>query len=1646
MTDLTTLQKQAGVTRQKLADAEDRAASLNSHLRSTQNQLNRVLRLGPSGAQQAAALQAQVQQLQAQVDQSQKAVVALKQDLAGLLQAVPEQPWDLAEQLVDGLPFLLLPVRIEARYMTAASGPELWVRIFPDTIAVHTHEKDLTAAEWKDGQVFWRGMWAANQAGDETARQKLGQAAWVPLAHAYGSPRAAWIANASRPASLNVPSADALVFPQVDPQTLKPGSWSRAPRTQVMPDRFVVMGYRGGRQIFRQAGAAVPTPLILGPDPLKAEAEYAQENGELKTGPDFAWIFDFNEAIGRGMAVRIPLDSVTAHVGLDRLVVLGLRLSADAAQSQALLEDLFDNHHYSPSGLSLLPQGTPTNNTDGKSSPYSSAGPDPAQSFTTELGRAAFDPTAQPTDKTDAQRLAEALGVSYAPFQQLAHADQRDWREAQVMNTALFPVTGGYYLEEMLNLSLRTVADTRDFFTAFVTGRGPLPALRVGDQPYGVLLSSNFNAWKWSDIEMSSQQDFLNQLLPILQTFRQTWQSRADSAARIGASADPYLDLVNVLGLAPASLEFYRRRALGRDALWNFLAFRPGPFKGKDLMQTIQQQAADLWQELGQSNQQPPFLFRLAFFLNQDLVSDPLVDDIAEGETEKLSETRLLKDAYRLPNPANPDVPLQGSYIRWLAAASYQDLKREALQDKDGASQPPPRPLLYRLLRSSLLLALYDAATRLYARFHVLPIAIRPEIELTNVGIDAANQDTLTITRTITRWEVLDAGINQVLPALSNEAQPVGAWLLSPAGMQQPEAQNLVSMLNALQGLAGLPTARLERAFAEHLDLCSYRLDAWQTACFAKRLDSLRQLTGAPDTPPDSLRQKGIYLGAYGWLEDLRPAPPLQKADTTGIPTSLHDPQADGDLFEQPENGGFIHAPSLNHAVAAAVLRSAYLTHFDPQNPEQIAVNLSSARVRTALDFLEGVRNGQELGALLGYQLERGLHDRYNDLTLNQYITNFRGRYPLVADKITPDPSSSPIETKEARNVLDGYALAEAAILREPRLPYPYDVPGLPDPNSPQAASIQKEVTRLGDSLDAVADLLLAESVYQMAQGNFERSGASLQTLAQGGMPPDPEIAKTSRSGMAIQQRVTLHLNPLSAAAFWPGTPTQRARVEPGLNRWLGERLPAPDRITFQASRGGNAPAEHNLSGLGLQPVDLVLLAGDELSGQETELEKRLAYQIRKAQNNDSLEIQFEFMAKPASPGAFSLFELLPLLKRLRNLVTTARPLSAIDLSLLSEVNTDPAKSLNPQGYDLSDLNTRLQSASSQFKTAVDALATAVPVDAAQKPVLSSIHPDAVRNALLALADFGLPDAVPVSAAGDTPAIRQSLAEQGLRVLNAARQRQATANAALAGAGNTNLPAEQRFRGYRAAAQAIFGPSFNLIPRFHPANAAELQAAAAFRDRPPDQGLTRFHKDNPLLVDEWLQGAARVRPALANLEQILILSELVASPSAALKPLQLPFRGSDHWMGVEYPPEQGGGFSPQGEFVSFVQVLPGGSFDPNAAQSGLLVDEWSEVTPGETETTGIAVHYNQPNSHPPQTLILAVTPEITGKWTWDKLEGILNDTLERAKQRAVEPDQLERTAFGQLLPAVISAVSSRPFGTISTDLVYKTASIKLPPI
>ena len=123
---------------------------------------------------------------------------------------------------------------------------------------------------------------------------------------------------------------------------------------------------------------------------------------------------------------------------------------------------------------------------------------------------------------------------------------------------------------------------------------------------------------------------------------------------------------------------------------------------------------------------------------------------------------------------------------------------------------------------------------------------------------------------------------------------------------------------------------------------------------------------------------------------------------------------------------GFIHTPSLNHAITAAILRAGYKANVATAEVEnQMAVNLSSARVRMALSLLNGIRNGQDAAAMLGYQFERGLHENYLHvpLELDQYIYDFRDEFPLA---VAVDDSLS-LGEATLNNVVNGIDLLEAA-------------------------------------------------------------------------------------------------------------------------------------------------------------------------------------------------------------------------------------------------------------------------------------------------------------------------------------------------------------------------------------------------------------------------------------------------------------------------------------------------------------------------------------------------------------------------------------------------------------------------------------------
>ena len=216
-------------------------------------------------------------------------------------------PRNSLRSLDDRTPFLLFPVRLETIFvpMQSAEGlpqTELWVRIYPDDVAVHTHERILTDSEVVAGELYWTELVTAEHLRDE--RDNRRRACWRHLVDLFGGQRSAWIARQTKPTDFDSLAAGAAattlpdLLRSLDAEFLenllaldlsattraelqqaiaendgdafarladehnwfdrvnavvrtiitgfpvhdltKTDGWTRAPRTQVMPDRFVL--------------------------------------------------------------------------------------------------------------------------------------------------------------------------------------------------------------------------------------------------------------------------------------------------------------------------------------------------------------------------------------------------------------------------------------------------------------------------------------------------------------------------------------------------------------------------------------------------------------------------------------------------------------------------------------------------------------------------------------------------------------------------------------------------------------------------------------------------------------------------------------------------------------------------------------------------------------------------------------------------------------------------------------------------------------------------------------------------------------------------------------------------------------------------------------------------------------------------------------------------------------------------------------------------------------------------------------------------------------------------------------------------------------------------------------------------------------
>ena len=168
------------------------------------------------------------------------------------------------------------------------------------------------------------------------------------------------------------------------------------------------------------------------------------------------------------------------------------------------------------------------------------------------------------------------------------------------------------------------------------------------------------------------------------------------------------------------------------------------------------------------------------------------------------------------------------------------------------------------------------------------------------------------------------------------------------------------------------------------------------------------------------------------------------------------------------------------------------------------------------------------------------------------------------------------LESLAASNVVDGLELQRRwKAGKQRQLPHkPWDattIPfgnatlGFPAPETADFKSLDAQLQALDEMVDAVSDVIVAESVYHLVQGNPLRSGATLDAIATGEMaPPELEVVRTPRTGIGLTHRVlalwSSSLNTNEAASQWNTNANQvRAQAEPFLNAWAAKLLGKPD-------------------------------------------------------------------------------------------------------------------------------------------------------------------------------------------------------------------------------------------------------------------------------------------------------------------------------------------------------------------------------------------------------------------------------------------------------------------------------------------------------
>ena len=938
---------------------------------------------------------------------------------------MPAPPADLWNDLESGLPVALVPIRLETRFGTREATlddgvtvevPVLRVRIYPDDVSVVTSNPGLTSVEKEAGADFWAAQSApetAEEAAVPGALDHRRRAAWEVLARRVGHPRTAYVAEATRPGG----------GPPTDRE--------QGPATaRLLPDAWVIAGYSEGRQVITEYVVRTDPDVQVGPSRKAGRDAFDPDDPHLLHPEDgLRWATDFDAAVAIGMAAVIDLATpedtragqlvpLLALRGLDTLVVVGARgPSADRTPDTeaAAFTDLLAAHAVTDR-IGFLAQGTPTNNLTDQPSGWSSS-PDVYAGYDQVVNPAAppapfSEVSALRGGATNGTTFEAALGLSSGVSATWDGAEAREQWLARNMALALFPATigevvgtlgrpgslNGIIFEDAVDRYLNQL-DTvmpfvREHVGAFVRGRGPIPTLRVGRQPYGVLPVLAPERWTRTPEEPEQ----LTRLHDVLGVVRGYFEAATGQVPTLQGAADTTAELIRILGLSPVPHPgaYAVRDVMGRAASILVMMSEPQPVQVRD-----GQENAELIRSIAATGSLdtdillPAYRKLLALTLG-DLVHGTQLEWLALGGVKQMraSVARTDKNRHGWESPS--------TYLSRLCRDIVSLFTLEVqLQDEQ-----LPRDLLFLMAQHALALAGELDQLRILSALNndAFKSAVAVPTEVTETSLPVAQAFANAMTTPVS--QLATAGLAQNLPHENLATQVYddakrGA-LLGALNLPHEHVNGFAGTRDAVRALAdaNLSDADYTRLTSETLACSSTRLDAWYTSLASQRLEQQR-----------AAQPTGLRLGAWGILTDVRPK--------TGTPVAANDLPAGWEgsaghgvastpLTTPRDPVGYVHAPSLAQARTAAVLRAGEVAHAG-DGSTLASLDLTSRRVRVAREVLDALGNGQPLGAILGYRLERLLGDR----TMYAEVAVLRAAFPQR--RVAGDPGTAATRQRQRR-------------------------------------------------------------------------------------------------------------------------------------------------------------------------------------------------------------------------------------------------------------------------------------------------------------------------------------------------------------------------------------------------------------------------------------------------------------------------------------------------------------------------------------------------------------------------------------------------------------------------------------------------------